>query len=123
MDIYQEIFAQAKKFNREELSPEEQDALFEMGKPAYIELCSRLKPEFTPESIMTTLITACALLALSFYVSLNLENIEELSAGYIRAKRRTPEATRELADSLRRQAELIMTGQLQDRSFSFRTVR
>lgn len=122
LDIIQEIFAKAKSISREYMTEKDEEVLLNMCDPAYEELCSRLKPQVSKEAIHHHLVGACAALALSFYVGLNLESVEEMTAGNIRVRKRTSEATKENAACLRRQAELMLTGWLDDRGFYFRTV-
>ncbi len=102
----------------------QEETLREMCRAAQFELLGRLRGEVTADSIQGQFIRAAATLALSLYLGLEADGgISGFTAGSVRVERQRGADLRAGAESLRRQAELMLTGYLSDGGFSFRAVR
>lgn len=123
MDIKQEIFEKAKVLYREELSAAAESSLYEMCISAYSELLQRLKDEVSIDLIHDQFVRAASVLSISLFIGLDCSSLDSFSAGNVTLKRRGSGSSRSAALSLRNQAELMMTGYLNDGGFCFGTVR
>ncbi len=123
MDIKQEIFEKAKLVYKEELSTSAESALYEMCVAAHLELLRRLKDDISVETIHDEFVRAAGVLGIALFVGLDCPSLDSFSAGNVTLKKRGAEATRNASESLRNQAELMLTGYLKDGGFCFRTVR
>lgn len=123
MELKQAVFEKAKLVYREELSPAAEAALFEMCAAACCEFLGRLREEVSLEGIYEDFVRSAAVLAVSLYIGLDCSEVDSLSAGSLRLKRRGSNAGRQTAASLRSQAELMLTGYLKDTGFCFKAVR
>ena len=123
MEIKQEIFEKAKLVYKEELSASGEGALNEMCAAAYAELLSRLKDEVSADAIHEEFVRAAGVLAVALFIGLEYPSADSFSAGSVTLKRRGAEATKNASQSLRNQAELMLTGYLKDGGFCFGAVR
>ena len=123
MEIYAEILEKAKLLMRKELSESEEGVLYEMCLSAYSELLGRLKDGISTEDIREQFVRAAGALALSMYVGIDASQLDGYTAGGLSVRRRSARTSRDAALSLRRQAELMLTGYLKERNFNFLAVR
>lgn len=124
MDIYEEIIEKARAMVQGGVTEGQEEALREMCRAAQFELEGRLREEVSVEAIHAQFVRAAATLALSLYLGLEADRgFSGFSAGSVRVEKRTGADVRASANSLRRQAELMLTGYLSDGGFSFRAVR
>ena len=100
--------------------PAQQEILEKLCAAACSELLARLKEDVAAEDIQETFVTAAAVLALSMYCAIG-EDGESFSfrAGNLSVSRSGGESR---ADSLRKQAEAMISAYLADRGFEFRSV-
>ena len=98
----------------------EQEILEKLCTAASSQLLARLRAGVEPESIKEHFVTAAGVLALSMYTAIGGDG-ENFSfrAGNLSVSRSGGEST---ADSLRKQAESIISAYLADRGFEFRSV-
>ena len=66
---------------------------------------------------------AAGVLAVALFIGLEYPSADSFSAGSVTLKRRGAEATKNASQSLRNQAELMLTGYLKDGGFCFGAVR
>lgn len=98
--------------------------LMEAAQAANAELSARLKDGISPEEIRELFISAAGVLTLSAYSQLgDASDISSFKAGDISVSRRGAGAVRSSAQALRQQAENMLFGYIEDRSFGFRAVR
>lgn len=122
MDIREEIFEKAKLVYNEKLSTSEENALFEMCAAANNELKKRLKDDVSVDSIHEEFVRAAGILGIALFIGLDCSSMDSFSAGNVTLKKRGNAAIRNASQSLRNQAELMLTGYLMDEGFCFRTV-
>lgn len=120
MNILEGIFEMAKVLVRSNLSESEESALKEMCAAAFHELSFRLRDDLSVDDIRDQFIRAAATLGLSLFVGVNADKAVKFSAGSVNVEKRSGDAS---ARSLRKQAELMLTGFLKDGGFAFRAVR
>ncbi|MEF9971339.1 MAG: hypothetical protein RSF77_02885 [Oscillospiraceae bacterium] len=123
MDLINEIFTKAKALMREELPAGTEGILREMCAAARDELSFRLKAGIGIADIHDSFVRAAGTLALSLYMGLEPEVFESFSAGSISVKRQNRVSSGASVLALRRQAELMLMGYLEDQGFDFRAVR
>ena len=123
MDINQEIFEKAKLIYKEELSTSAENALVEMCAAANNELMQRLKDGVSVGSIHDEFVRAAGILGIALFIGLDCSSMDSFSAGNVTLKKRGDAAIRNASESLRNQAELMLTGYLKDGGFCFRAVR
>lgn len=123
MDIKQEIFDKAKLVYKEELPTLAESTLFEMCAAAHDELIRRLKDGVSVDAIHDEFVRAAGVLGIALFIGLDCSSIDSFSAGNVTLKKRGDAAIRNAYESLRNQAELMLTGYLKDGGFCFRTVR
>lgn len=124
MELEQEVYEMAGVMLRQPVDGDGERALRGFCQAALDELGGRLRENVTPESIGGGFVRAAATLALSLYISAEaVSPAESFSAGSLSVRRRSSKSAAEAAVSLRRQAELMLTGYLRDSGFEFRAVR
>ncbi|MEG1490886.1 MAG: hypothetical protein RRY04_01180 [Oscillospiraceae bacterium] len=123
MDIDLEIFDKAKLLMKENLDARAEKLLKEMCVMARFELEKRLKSEISLVEIRDQFVRAAGALAVSLFIGLETSEVESFSAGSVSVKKRGVVSAKASAESLRWQAELMLCGYLEDRSFDFRTVK
>lgn len=123
MTINDEILTKAKLLLKEQISSEEETVLAEMCDMACEELMGRFKKEVLLENIHNSFVRSAATLALAMLLEAETGQVQSFSAGSVRVIRKDPAQVRASADSLRRQAELMLLGYLKDNGFGFRAVR
>lgn len=123
MAISDEAFTKARLLVKEELSSEEETVLAELCAMACDELKGRLKEKVSISEIHDSFIRSAATLALAMFLETETRQVQSFSAGSLRISRRDTGQARPSADLLRRQAELMLLGFLEDRGFGFKAVR
>lgn len=124
MELEREVFELAKGMLGQTPCPEREKSLENMCASAVDELEGRLRENVSMEDMKGSFVRAAATLGLSFYIGAGcLSETESFSAGSVSVKRRSASDTQAAALSLRRQAELMLTGYLTDSGFDFRAVR
>ena len=124
MELELEVFELAKGMLGQTPGPEREKSLEGMCACAVDELRGRLRESVAIEDMGGSFARAAATLALSFYIGAGcLSEAESFSAGSVSVKRRSASDAQTAAASLRRQAELMLTGYLTDSGFDFRAVR
>ncbi len=123
MSINDEILEKAKILVRQTLSDDDSALLAEKCIQAGDELSARLKDDVTAQSVQACFVRAAAALAVALYIETDTRQFDGFSAGAVSVTGRDPRQTKEAADALRRQAELMMIGFLKDRGFCFKAVK
>ena len=123
MDLTQEIFEKAKLVYKEELPAAEEGSLLEMCKAAQGELLQRLKDGVSVDTIHDEFVRAAGVLGIALFIGLECTTIDSFSAGNLSLKKRSEEQTRSASESLRCQAERMLTGYLKDVGFYFGAVK
>lgn len=121
MEIITEIFNKATLLAQGRVFVEA--FLRDMCDAAYEEMFKRLKNDVDFEAIREKFIRASALLALSMCMGIETEETESFSVGSVSVKKTAAADRRKSAEALRKQAEMMLAGLLEDESFGFRTVR
>ena len=118
----EEIIAAAKKLLGERAGNEA--ALEAMCQAAEDELISRLREDTVLTDISERFIRACSVLAMSLYMQVGeSEDWSSFRAGNVSVSRRGSGSARSSATALRKQAESMLSGYLEDNGFEFRGVR
>ena len=118
----EEIIAAAKKLLGERAGNEA--ALEAMCQAAADELISRLREDTVLTDISERFIRACSVLAMSLYMQVGeSEDWSSFRAGNVSVSRRGSGSARSSATALRKQAESMLSGYLEDNGFEFRGVR
>ena len=87
---------------------------------ASAQLLARLKEEVDREAIRSEFVMAAGMLALSMYIAASGSGeVTAFKAGNLSVERRGGESA---ADALRRQAELLLSGYIEDQGFAFRCI-
>lgn len=124
MELEREVFELAKVMLGGSAGAESDGIIESMCVAALDELRDRLREDVSAESLGGSFTRAAATLALSFYIGAgSFLGVESFSAGGLKIKRRNASDAQTAAASLRRQAELMLTGYLKDSGFDFRTVK
>lgn len=123
MDINQEIFEKAKLVYKEELPTSAESTLLEMCAAAHNELLRRLKDGVSVDTIHDEFVRAAGVLGIALFIGLDCPSIDSFSVGNVTLKKRGDAAIRNASQSLRNQAELMLSGYLKDSGFCFRAVR
>lgn len=123
MEIYQEIFDKAKAMAQGRFPETAEAVLQDMCKAAYDEFSGRLQKDVDIADIEEKFIRAAAMLGVALCMGLDPELEESFSAGSVSVKRLSASSRRDAAASMREQAELMLSGYLDDGGFAFRTVR
>lgn len=123
MDISDEVFAKARLLVKEELSSEDETVLAELCTMACTELMGRLKEEVSITDIHDIFVRAATTLSLAMFLESETRQVQSFSAGSLSISRPNTGQGRTSADLLRKQAELMLLGYLDDRGFGFKAVR
>jgi hypothetical protein len=124
-EIISEVFETAKMMFQGHLSSDAEELLREMCAGAAQELAARLKKGVSIEEIRAQFIRAAATLGLSNHIRLHNSSgdFSGFSAGSLRVDARGAREVDASANSLRRQAELMLMGLLSDGGFAFQAVK
>lgn len=123
MTINEEIFAKAMLLVKGELLKDEEAVLKEICAMACDELMGRLKEDVLLTDIHDSFVRSAGTLALAMFLEAETSQVQSFSAGSVHVSRQNPAQIRASADSLRRQAELMLLGYLKDYGFGFKAVR